>query len=316
MADDIRHHDLTSAEAVVRVLSLGAAVQDWRVHGQSVVLGFANPEDYRTNPHYLGTVVGRVANRTARSGFMLEGGHHALVPNDGPHHLHGGPGGLSHCNWDLEPVSECEVVLRHVSPDGDQGYPGEARFELRLTLEGTALTWDMRAEVDRATPINLAQHLYFNLTGGVDIRDHQLRIAAERYTPVGPDLIPTGEQAAVAGTWFDFREMREITAMDPEGAGYDHNFVLHNTGQPQVSLSASNGLELNLTTNRPGLQVYNAGGLSASAPASGVAHAPFAGICLEAQDLPNALNQPGFGDILCRPGAPYHQRTTIDIRKL
>lgn len=315
MSDLIKHHVLKDAGTEITVLSMGAAVKEWRVDGQNCVLGFADPESYRHNAHFLGAVVGRVANRTSQSSFELDGTRWPLAPNDGPHHLHGGPGGLSQINWDLDAVSDRDVILRHTSPHLDQGYPGEARIEVRMTLKEGALTWDMRVEVDRITPINLAQHLYFNLTGGAHIRDHSLQISAQSITPTGADLIPTGDISPVDGTRFDFRTPQILSEIDPNRAGYDLNFALEKTSGPNVVLRAPNGKELRLWTDRPGLQFYSGTGLSAQAPPSGVAQTPFAGLCLEAQDFPDALHQPNFGSILCRPDAPYHQRTTIDIRQ-
>lgn len=299
----------------VTVLSIGCAVQDWTVDGQRVVLGYADPEFYRQNPKYLGVVVGRVANRISGSRFVLDDHQWDLPANDGENHLHGGPGCIGWQNWEVRQTSDRSVSLGLVSPHLDQGYPGEVRFSVTLTLTGHELCWQMEAHPDRVTPVNLAQHLYFNLLGSGSVRDHRLRLGASRFTPTRSDLSPTGDILDVTGTRFDFRTSRRIAEADPEELGYDLNFVLDAPGSsgPQVRLDA-NGLQLELATDRPGMQVYTGNVLAEdSAPHPGQRHDRFGGICLEAQDLPDALNQPGFGSILCSPDRPYRQVTRIRI---
>lgn len=302
----------------VTVLSTGCAVQDWTVEGQRVVLGYANAEFYRQNPKYLGVVVGRVANRISGSRFELDGRRWDLPANDGENHLHGGPGCISWRNWEMRQTSDRSVTLGLVSPHLDQGYPGEVRISVNLTLTGHELCWRMEAQADRLTPVNLAQHLYFNLLGSGSVRDHRLGLSASRYTPTRPDLVPTGEILDVAGTRFDFRVPRLISDADPDALGYDLNFVLDAPGSPdpQVTLEAG-GMKLELATDRPGIQVYTGNVLGEdSAPHPGQRHDRFGGICLEAQDLPDALNQAGFGSILCSPDLPYRQVTRVRIAPL
>lgn len=317
MTDPISSHVLRDGETQITVLSMGCAVQDWHVGGRRVVLGYDDPEAYRTNPKSMGIVVGRVANRTALGQFPLNGqAWHLPLGPGAKHHLHGGPAGLGKRNWQMTPDGDRSVVLRLHSPHLDQGYPGAVDLEVRMTLRGAALTWEMTAQPDRETPVNLAQHLYFNLAGTGTVRDHALRLRASHITPTGPDLIPTGTLQPVDGSRFDFRSLRRIDDADPEGEGYDLNFALDAGDGPAADLSAPDDMRLRLWTDQPGLQVYTATFLSEHAsPWPEVTHGPFGGICLEAQGFPNALNTPEFPSVLVSPKAPYRQVTTIEITR-
>lgn len=314
MTDQILSATLKDGDTSITVLSMGCAIQDWSVAGKSVVLGYQNPEAYRSNPYVLGCIVGRIANRTADAGFELDGQHWTLPANDGAHHIHGGPGGLAWCNWDLTQESSTRVILRLRSEHLAQGYPGAVDFEVRLTLNGSALTWDMTAKPDRPTPINLAQHVYFNLDGSGDVLSHKVQLNASKVTLTDAKLIPTGKITHVGETRFDFRNPVRIRDKDPESKGYDVNFALDRSDQPDAQVHSDTGMQLRLWTNRPGLQFYTAKHLNYFADANSSAeHKAGFGFCLEAQDFPNAANQPGFGSIICTPQTPYHQRTTIEI---
>lgn len=314
MNDPIRSHVLEDGDTRVTVLSMGCAVQDWQVAGRRVVLGYRDPEAYRDNPRAMGIVVGRVANRTAGGRFELDGQIWQLPANAGAHHLHGGPAGIGKRNWQMTPEGPRAVRLRLYSPHLDQGYPGAVDFEVRMSLSAGALSWEMMAAPDRLTPVNLAQHLYFNLSGARTIREHAVRIAAEQCTPTGPDLLPTGERQAVAGTRYDFRRAQKISEADPSAKGYDLNYALDGGDGPQAEVTAPDGMRLRLWTDRPGLQFYTSNTLEPRAePWPDVPHGRFAGLCLEAQDFPNALNTPGFGSVLVSPECPYRQTTTIGI---
>lgn len=314
MTDQISSHILRDGDTRITVLSMGCAVQDWQVGGRRVVLGYDDTEAYRDNPKSMGIVVGRVANRTAQGRFTLDGEVWHLPVDASGHHLHGGPSGLGKRNWDMKPEGNRAVRLTLHSAHLDEGYPGAVNFEVRLSLEGPALTWEMTAVPDRVTPVNLAQHLYFNLAGAGTVRDHALHLNASHYTPTESDLIPTGERLRVDGTRFDFRAARRIDEADPEGAGYDQNFALDGSDGPAAEVTAPDGIRLRLWTDQPGLQVYTSNSLTPhAAPWPETEHGPFGGICLEAQEFPNALNTPGFGSILVSPNAPYRQVTTIEI---
>lgn len=312
MDEAIRSHVLRDGDTAVTILSIGCAVQDWTVGDRRVVLGYADPEAYRTNPASLGVVCGRVVNRISGAAFTLGGRQWTLPANLPPHHIHGGPGGFGWRHWDLAPDGDRAVRLTLHSPHLDQGYPGALDVSVTLTLDGARLTWEMEAVPDRETPVNLAQHLYFNLAGTGSVRDHALRIRAGHCTPTDAGM-PTGEIRTVAGTRFDFSEPRPLGEADPDGRGYDLNYALEAGAGPQAELCAA-GMRLCLWTDRPGLQLYTSGGLRSHAtPHRGQSHDPSTAICLEAQDFPNALNTSGFGSILCSPEHPYRQVTSIGI---
>lgn len=310
----IRSHILRDDVAEITVLSMGGAVQNWVVGGRSVVLGYQDAEAYRSNPMSMGIIVGRVANRISNAAFEMNGTRYDLATKDPAFQLHGGPGGIGWQNWDMTPEGDRSVLLTLQSPDGDQGFPGAVDFEVRMTLEGGALTWEMRATPDQKTPINLAQHLYFNLGTSPTIRDHRFCFDAPKYTPNTPALIPTGEILPVQGTRYDFRSPQTLTDQDPAEKGYDLNLVLGKVDGPKADVTAPDGMRLQLWTNRPGLQFYTSNTLeTAATPLLGQVHERFGGFCIEAQDFPNALNTPGFGSILYTPDAPYKQVTTIKI---
>lgn len=296
------------------MLSLGCVTQDWRVlrGGQPVpvVLGFSDPEAYRGNPHYIGAIAGRVANRISGSGFDLGGQRWRLEANEPPNHLHGGPAGLSHRNWQMEPDGARAVRMRVTSEHGEGGYPGRLDVEVTVTLSGAQLCYEMVARSDRPTPVNLAQHSYYSL-GAPSVRDLRLTVPAAHVTPCGPAMLPTGEIRPVQGTPLDFRAGRRIDLADPHGQGIDLNYVL--SGDEPVTLRG-NGMRLELRGDQPCLQLYTGHKLSpGAAPSGGQVHTPFAGLCLEPQGYPDAVNRPEFPSPLATPEEPYRQRLTVTI---
>jgi aldose 1-epimerase len=298
---DILCATLRSERARVRILNLGAITQSWHVDGAPVILGYEDPRAYVTDPYYLGAIVGRVANRTAGARFQMGGVIYDLPQNDGRHHLHGS---LSKCLWDMSCSGEA-VTLRYHSPDGDGGYPGAVDFSLVIRLDGVRLSYEMRAVPDRPTPINLAQHNYYNLDGGADINRHKLRVAAEGWTPVDDELIALGTIEPVRGTGLDFLDATRLSDISLE-SGIDANLVLTGAPGAAAELRAENGRRLRLHTDQPGLQVYSGGGL-------GTPFRPYQGLCLEPQGFPNALNTPAFPSIIATPEAPYHQLLEVEI---
>jgi aldose 1-epimerase len=308
--DKIEHHVLRDGDTEITVLSMGCAVMDWQVRGRHVVLGYRDADHYRENPASMGVVCGRVINRIDQSRFSMGGREYVLPANNGPHHLHGGPGGFGWRNWRMERDGDRAVLLSIRSEDGDQGYPGNLDASVEMRLNGGRLTYDMTAVPDRQTPVNLGQHIYFNLMGAGTIHDHTLRVEADRYTPNRPDLIPSGQIASVDGTAFDFRKPVRLG----DGEGWDGNVVLNGGAGVAAEAVVPDGLRLRLWTDRPGLQIYTSNSLKRVLPEGpGAGHGAFAGLCLEAQDLPNAINVPAFGSILCTPEQPYRQVTSIEI---
>lgn len=330
----VTRYTLTSeAGLTVKLMDYGGIITHLYApdrHGEhtNVVLGFDTLDDYlEQNPPYFGAVLGRYANRIADGRFELDGRVYRLPTNGGSHHLHGGERGFDKRLWQSEVVEDERgpaVLMKLVSEDGDQGYPGRLNVELRYVLAGRELIAEFRAETDRPTPVSLSQHSYFNLAGRGAITDHRLRINAERYTPVDGSLIPTGELAPVAGTPLDFTRAkpigRDIDADHPQirrAGGYDHNYVLDRADGEGRTLAArvtepDSGRVLELWTEAPGLQFYSAnfldGSLSDGERRFDARHA----FCLEPQQFPDAPNQPAFPDPILRHDEVY--RTSLSFR--
>ena len=315
----------------VRVMTYGGIivsleVPDRRGTSGDVVLGYDSLAGYLGHSPYFGAIVGRYGNRIAKGRFTLDGREYRLATNNGPNHLHGGIRGFDKVVWRAEPFDDARgsgVVLSHTSLDGDEGYPGTLTAKVTYTLtDRNELRIDYEATTDRATPVNLTQHSYFNLAGSGNILDHELMIAADSFTPVDSTLIPTGAIVPVAGTPFDFRTPHpiggRIGAADEQlrfGGGYDHNFVLTraDTGlalAARVSDPAS-GRILEIRTTEPGIQFYSGNFLDGSITGKhGVVYAHRTGFALETQHFPDSPNQPEFPSTILRPGQIYRSTTT------
>jgi aldose 1-epimerase len=198
------------------------------------------------------------------------------------------------------------------------GYPGAVDFEVRYSLEGSRLTLEMLGQVDRPTPINLAQHNYYNLDGTGDIMNHRLQIAADSYTPVDATQIPTGAIDPVDGTQLDFREMATIGSRDPGRIGADHNLMLRAGGDVEAAaatlISDETGLRLDVYTDQPAIQLFTAQTMQIDVPGhDGTTYSPFGGVCLEAQHAPDSLNRPEWPSIIATPDTPYRQILGLNI---
>ncbi|GGA27842.1 aldose epimerase family protein [Neptunicoccus cionae] len=315
-AADIRAFTLTGADSAVTVLNLGAVTQSWQTDlcgpSRSIVLGYRDPASYLDNPQFLGGIVGRVANRITGARFELEGQVYQLPANEPPHLLHSGADGLQKRLWQADADGTRAVRLTLRSPDGDQGFPGTVDFETTISLDANTLTYRMNATVDRPTPINLAQHSYYNLSGRGTIWDHHLRINANALLPADPEGIPRGPKLSLDGNTLDFQGGKLVRSADPDKAGIDLNYCV-DTSPPQAQLSQG-GLTLNLTTDQLGVQLYTGRHLSPLAPPlDGQTHAPYGGLCLEPQGYPNALNQPEYPSIVVTPDRPYAQTLTLSL---
>ena len=320
---DVIEATLRSDIAEVSILNYGCVVRDWRIHQTdgpiSVVLGFDDFEHYPLHSQSFGIIAGRVANRTAGGNFQLNGTEHQLPINNGLNHLHGGHIGLGRRIWELETnVGSNSIKLTYHSEDGEEGYPAAVNFSVIYRLQGARLTCEMKAEPSAPTPINLAQHSYYNLNGIGDVRDHLIQIAAHTYTPVDATQIPTGEILPVENTRFDFTQPTTFNATDPDRIGVDHNLVLdttRNLDRPSASVySPLSNLELKLWTEEPGLQLFNAPDMSIPVTGlNGANYGPFSGVCLEAQHFPDSLNRPEWPSIICTPDNPYTQKLVVEI---
>jgi aldose 1-epimerase len=317
----------------LRVLTFGAIIQSLHAPDRDgklddVVLGYDSLDEYVRDTRYFGAIVGRYANRIANARFTLDGDTFSLAANDGVNHLHGGPEGFSHAVWSAEPFetdSAAGVRLALTSRDSEGGYPGTVHVTATYTLtEDNELVVDFAAATDRATPVNLTQHSYFNLAGHDrgDILGHLLTLAASRYTPVNTTLIPTGELRDVTGTPFDFRAPAAIGARIRDaddqlriGHGYDHNFVLDRAPNSAASLAArlcepACGRVLEVFTTEPGLQLYSGNGLDGRAIGKEWrVYGQYGGVALETQHFPDSPNHPEFPSAILRPGTELRSRT-------
>jgi aldose 1-epimerase len=317
----------------LKVLSYGGIVQslelpDRRGRYANVSLGFDNVEDYVASSPYFGALIGRYGNRIAKGRFTLDGKAYQLSVNDGENSLHGGAQGFDKRVWDIEPFtrgSDVGLHLYYTSVDGEMGYPGTLKSKVTYTLTRTG-DWriDYEATTDRPTVCNLTSHVYFNLAGegSGSIHDHELKIAASRYTPVDSGLIPTGELAPVAGTPFDFRRSKtvgeDIRVAHQQllyGQGFDHNWVLDKgiTARPEHIATLRNpgsGRTMKIATTEPGLQFYSGNFLDGTLVGTGGSiYRQGDALCLETQHFPDSPNQPSFPSTTLRPGQTYRSTT-------
>ncbi|MFN5804185.1 MAG: aldose epimerase family protein [Opitutia bacterium] len=335
---ETRLHTLTNARGMsVSVSSYGATLTSVRVPDISgeigeVTLGLETAEELRRHRAFLGSTVGRYANRLAGGRLTVDGRIHEVDRNDGPNHLHGGAHGLDAKVWTSAAGRTEEagkVTLRVTSPAGEGGYPGELRVTVTYSLSDrrNELTIRFEAECDAPTACNLTNHAFFNLSGRGAITDHRLRIAAERFIPVDANLIATGELAPVEGTPFDFRNETAIGARitDPHpqlrlGRGYDHCYVLGGAGTMRVAAEArdpSSGRTLQLLTDAPGVQLYTGNFLDGSVRGRWATPYGFRqGFCLEPGLFPDSPTRPevhrlGFPTGILRPGEKYAQTMVL-----
>ena len=318
--------DLTGL--VATVMSYGASIQSVRTpdrHQQMAEVTFGHPEleSYLRHPQFAGATVGRVANRIANGRFSLDGRSYQIPPNDGTHALHGGALGFDKANWQIEGLGAQSVTMRHTSPHGDQGFPGTLTVRATYALDGAGrLSVEYVATTDAPTIVSISNHSYWNLTGDKLPRDamqHRLALFAEQYLPVDPELIPTGERQAVAGTAFDFRSPTTIGAMlrnaaDPQirrGRGYDHNWVISATPADHTRVVAQlddpvSGRCLTIDTTQPGIQFYSGNFFNGTTVGHGAQLARMGDfVALEPQALPDTANRPGFGTIRLDSGETY-----------
>ena len=313
---------LTSYGAIV--MSLLAPDRDGKL--ENVVLGFEKSEGYWTEPYssnccYLGSIVGRYGNRIAEGKFTLNDEQYSMAINNGPNHLHGGLKGFDKVVWDVksfEKEEEAGVEFSYLSKDGEEGYPGNFTISVKYTLtQDNELMIDYSGTIDKACPVNVTHHGYFNLTGGAkrDILDHQMMIKADRYTVVDETLIPTGELRSVSGTPMDFNKAYSIgeRIADVEG-GYDHNYVLSDDVMSLRKVvevyEPISGRMMEMFTTEPGVQFYSGNFLDGILTGSGgVKYNQHWGFCLETQHFPDSPNQAAFPSTVLKPGDEYRHST-------
>jgi aldose 1-epimerase len=302
-----------------RMVSIEAPDRDGR--REHVLLGFDSVGGYLSAGSF-GTLLGRYANRLAGASVTLDGQTYALSRNEGGNTLHGGAVAFSKLVWNVAAAEADRLVLTHVSPDGDQGFPGELTVQATYRLEADTLSLTFEARTTKPTVLNLSAHPYFNLGGPAcpDVLSHELTIAADTFLPTDAAQIPTGEIRPVAGTPFDFRQPTAVGAHirqpDPQlflGLGYDHCFVLHGDGAVVTVHEPASGRVLEVHTDHPSVQVYTGNKLSGLFAGHGdVIYRQSAGLALEPQAFPDAPHHPDFPSTELRPGEIY--RRTIRYR--
>jgi aldose 1-epimerase len=294
-----------------------------------IVLGYDDLNGYYNNKAYFGALIGRYGNRIAGGKFKLDGKEYTLAKNNGPNSLHGGLKGFNQVVWEANaaPTSGgATLTLSYLSKDGEEGFPGNLTVEVTYTLTAAnELLLEYTARTDKATPVNLTQHTYFNLQGegNGDILGHEVLISADRFTPVDKDFIPTGELRPVKGSPFDFTSPTTIGSRINAnydqlslGRGYDHNLVLNRTGN-ELQLTArvrgpKSGRILEVYTTEPAVQFYTGNFLDGTIIGKhNHAYQQRAGFCLETQHYPDSPNHPDFPSTILRPGDVFHSRTTF-----
>ena len=313
----VKQFTLRNAKGMTaKVISYGATITELQAPDRNgamtnVVLGANTLQEYLKGVN-AAAVIGRVANRIAKARFTLYGVEYNLAANNGPNHIHGGRVGLAKVVWQAKalPVGEREAAVQftYLSKDGEEGYPGDLTVKVTYALnDDNELRIDYEARTDRATPVNLTNHAYFNLAGHGDVLDHVLWLAADRYTPADDQLIPTGETASVKGTPLDFtaptRVGARIEQLKPKPGGYDHNFVI-NGGAESLVLAArvtepKSGRVMEVRTTQPGVQLYTGN------------HLKHGALCLETQHYPDSVNQPNFPSTILQPGQTFKSATVF-----
>ncbi|WP_281826050.1 aldose epimerase family protein [Jannaschia rubra] len=315
---DLNRHVIAGHGLTATFTEWGAALVDLRLDGHAppLVLGLDRLADYAAGKSsYMGATVGRVANRIRGARFMLDGKEYRTDPNFRDRHtLHGGSAGTGKRVWEVLDHEADAIRFGITLADGEMGFPGNVRIEALFTCApGTMLRIDYRATTDAPTPFNLAHHTYWNLDGSDDVSGHVLTVRADRYVPVDDDLIPTGV-APVNGTEFDFRAGRNL----PGQGLLDHNLCLSEVRARlrDVAVLRARGMMMTMATTEPGLQVYDGARLNLSVPGiDGRRYGPHAGVALEAQVWPDAVNRPAFPPCILRPGETYEQTTTFRFSK-
>ncbi|XP_074564684.1 uncharacterized protein LOC141821192 [Curcuma longa] len=324
-------YELSNGTITVKVSNFGATitsllVPDANGNVADVVLGFDTIEPYQKGASpYFGCIVGRVANRIKEGKFTLNGVEHSLFINNGPNSLHGGKTGFDKVLWEVAEYNKNNqfpsITFKYHSKDGEEGYPGDLSVTVKYSLpSSTSLKLEMEAvPASKATPVSLAQHTYWNLAGhnSGNVLDHSIQIWGSHITPVDDNQIPTGDIKPVSGTPFDFTAENKIGSRILEvPGGYDHNYIL-DCGEEKSGLKHAARVKdpsslrvLDLWTDAPGMQFYTGNFLDGVVGKGGAVYGKQAGLCLETQGFPNAINQQNFPSVVVQPGEK-HKHTMV-----
>jgi aldose 1-epimerase len=324
---EVDQYTLTNANGLrVKIMTYGATItsvetpdRDGKV--ENITLSLDSLADYFKEFPYLGSTVGRYANRIAKGKFSLDGKQYTLAVNNGPNHLHGGIKGFDKVVWKAEPVETGDSVgvkFSYVSADGEEGYPGKLSAQVTYSLTNdNQLKMDYLATTDQPTVVNLTNHNYWNLSGGGsgDILGEEVVLNADRYLPVDSTLIPLGTLKDVKGTPMDFTAPHGIgERIDEVEGGYDHCYVLNRKDEKDLSLAArvvdpKSGRVMEIFTTQPAIQFYTGNFLDGTLKGGGKPYEKHFGFCLETQHYPDSPNQPDFPSTVLKPGEKYEQST-------
>lgn len=314
----------------VKISNYGATVTSWiskdkNGEWNSIVIGFDSLKEYLTKPDYhFGGIIGRFANRIAEGKFRVYDNEYKVTQNDGDNHIHGGSTGFDQVVWKVEVLNGTDpgLSLKYLSPDGEEGYPGNMNVEVIYKFtDANELVMEYAATTDKTTPINLTNHSYFNLTGNPEtsILNHKLKINAESYIPTDKTYIPTGSIKSVKDTAYDFTKNKEIARdISKTEGGYDHCYILDKTEEP-LQLSAIltdevSGRYLEVYTTEPGMQFYSGNSLEGKIFTSeGIAIKKQSALCLETQHFPNSPNQKEFPTTILKPGETFRSTTKYKL---
>jgi len=325
-ADSVFQYTLTNKNGmVVKILNYGGTVTDIITPDKNgkmgdVVLGYDSLAGYlQTGNPYFGCLVGRYGNRIANAKFTLDGKEYTLAANNGPNTLHGGLKGFDKVIWIVKLFNDSSLLLSYSSKDGEEGYPGNLSVDVMYSLsDDNGLKIDYAAVTDKATPVNLTNHCYFNLSAGADstILDHELMLKADKYTPVNATLIPIGKIDDVKGTPMDFTTSKKIGKdLAAVTGGYDHNWVVNRSGNDLELIAsvyhAGSGRHMEVFTTQPGIQFYTGNFLDGTLKNTreGMKYVKHAALCLETQHFPDSPNQSSFPNTILKPGETYHETT-------
>ncbi|KAL1360798.1 hypothetical protein HN51_006182 [Arachis hypogaea] len=316
--------ELKKGDLSLKVTNWGATILSLTLPDKNgklgdVILGYKSIKDYTNGTTYFGATVGRVANRIGGAQFTLNGVHYKLVANEGNNTLHGGTRGFSDVLWKVESykrdAKNPSITFSYYSFDGEEGFPGDLIVTVSYILSRkNHLAIVMKAKaLNKATPVNLANHAYWNLGGqnSGNILDEVVQIFGSKITVVDSKLIPTGKFASVKGTPYDFLKPQVVGSRINKLAstkGYDINYVLDS--EKKIKLAAivkdhKSGRVLELYTNAPGLQFYTGNYLSNLKGKGGYVYQSHAGLCLESQAFPDSVNHPNFPSTIVTPQKPY-----------
>lgn len=324
--DSVFQFTLTNKKGmVVKILNYGGTVTNIFVPDRNnklgdVILGYDSLSGYlqKSNP-YFGCLIGRYANRIANAKFSLNSKEYLLAANNNGNTLHGGLKGFDKVMWTVRSFNNSSISLSYYSKDGEEGYPGNLTADVIYSLApDNTLKIEYTATTDKATPVNLTNHCYFNLSAGTDssILDHELMLKADKYTPVNEKLIPTGKIIDVKGTAMDFTTAKK-TGKDiaQVAGGYDHNWVLNRKGNNLEKIAslyhAGSGRYMEVFTTQPGIQFYSGNFLDGTLACTkrGIKYVMHGGLCLETQHFPDSPNQPSFPNTILKPGETFHHET-------